>query len=104
MFVVKNNGTKIIHINKKAVMPGEEYVVSDAIANTPAIKALAKHNLLTVSVATAENTTETSESAVNAVESNETAVNETTPETEENATEEIVDVPKKRGRRAAATE
>ncbi len=46
---IKNNGNKIVHIGTKALMPGDSVNVSDKAADVPAVKVLAKQNVLTVS-------------------------------------------------------
>lgn len=43
---VKNTSKKLIHIGSTPLMPGEETVVANTIAETPAIQILVKHGLL----------------------------------------------------------
>ena len=45
---IKNNGKKIVHIGVDALMPGDEIIADTRVADTPAIKILASHGILTI--------------------------------------------------------
>lgn len=45
---IKNNGKKIVHIGVDALMPGDEIIADARVADTPAIKILASHGILTI--------------------------------------------------------
>ena len=74
MTKIKNEGTKIVHIGTKTLLPGDEIIVSDKVADTPAIKVLVQHKNLTVSeaVETAAETATAAESVEKADTATET--------------------------------
>lgn len=45
---IKNNGKKIVHIGIDALMPGDEIIADARVADTPAIKILASHGILSI--------------------------------------------------------
>lgn len=47
--IIKNTGTKIVHIGTTMLMPEETMTADKAVCEAPAIKALAKKGLLSIS-------------------------------------------------------